>query len=56
MRPSITAVVPVYNEEKFLEKSIERLLSIKSVDFVYIIDDCSTDDTPNILKKQNVRG
>ena len=51
MRPSITAVVPVYNEEKFLEKSIERLLSIKSVDFVYIIDDCSTDDTPNILKK-----
>jgi len=49
MKPSLTAIVPVYNEQKFLEKSIERLLSIKSINFIYIVDDCSTDDTPKIL-------
>tara|TARA_B100000131_G_C18107579_1_gene608477 strand:- start:1064 stop:1750 length:687 start_codon:yes stop_codon:yes gene_type:complete len=49
MTVSLTAIVPVYNEEKFLEKSVENLLKIKTINSIFIVDDCSTDNSPNIL-------
>ena len=53
---SVTAIVPVYNEEKFLEKSVQKLLKINKIDEIFIIDDSSTDSSPDILnnlKKNN---
>ena len=56
MKISVTAIVPVYNEEKFLEKSVQKLLKINKIDEIFIIDDSSTDSSPEILnnlKKNN---
>ena len=50
MKISLTAIVPVYNEEKFVEKSLKKLLSVTSVDEILLVDDCSTDKSLEILK------
>ena len=60
MKTSLTAIVPVYNEEKFVNKSLEKLASISSVDDILLVDDCSTDKSLEILnafsdKHKNVR-
>lgn len=47
----ITGIVPVYNEEKFLEESIKRLINAQVVDKIIIIDDSSTDKSPIIIDK-----
>ena len=47
----VTAVVPVYNEEKTIEGVLEALLSSKSIDNLIVVDGGSTDKTPNSLKK-----
>ena len=39
MKTSLTAIVPVYNEEKFVNKSLEKLASISSVDDILLVDD-----------------
>ncbi len=48
----ISCVLPVYNGEKYLELSIESVLkqSFKNWELI-IVDDGSTDSTPEILKK-----
>ncbi len=48
----ITVIVPCYNVEKYVEKSIESLLNqtYKNLEII-VIDDCSTDNTYSILKK-----
>jgi len=46
---SVTAVVPVYNEENFLEQSIGRLLEIKDINEYFLVDDCSTDNSFQLL-------
>ena len=51
MKVSLTAVVPVYNEEKFVRGSVEKLLKVQEIDEIFIVDDCSTDNSPSILKK-----
>lgn len=48
-KPSLSAIVPVYNEEKFIETSLNRLLELEIIDKVIIVDDCSTDATFEIL-------
>lgn len=50
----ITVLMSVYNGEKFLKSSIESILSqsYKLFDFV-IYDDCSSDNTRNIIKSYN---
>ena len=50
----LSILVPVYNEEKTLPKVIEEIKKINIKDIVkevIIVDDCSTDNTKNILKK-----
>jgi glycosyltransferase involved in cell wall biosynthesis len=44
----IGVVVPAYNEEKLIKVTIETIPDF--VDRIYIIDDGSTDNTPNIIK------
>lgn len=48
----VTVVTPVYNGEKFIENCIRGVLSQTYRDFEYIIvDNASTDNTPNIVEK-----
>jgi len=47
----ITALVPVYNEEELLAKSINRLLDEGVVKKIIIIDDSSIDNSSEIVKK-----
>lgn len=52
--PSITFLVPAYNEEKNIEKCLRSLLNLsypKGKLKIIVIDDGSTDRTPEIVKK-----
>lgn len=54
----ITIIIPVHNEERYLSACLESVLEQKGVEYeVIVIDDCSTDSTPQILeeftKRQN---
>lgn len=53
----ISVVVPVYNGEKTIKKTIEALLSQKTEKSyeVIVVDDGSTDDTPNIIKHYPIK-
>ena len=42
---SLTVIVPFYNEEQFLETSVNRLIKTQIADEIYLVDDCSTDDS-----------
>ena len=42
---SLGVIVPFYNEEKFLEKSISRLLQLDIVNQIVLVDDFSTDSS-----------
>ena len=54
---SLGIIVPFYNEEKFLEKSVSRLLKLQIVDQIVLVDDCSSDNSysiaENFVKKNN---
>ena len=51
---SLSIVIPVFNEDKFIKKNINSLLSNSSRDFeIIIFDNCSDDNTLNILKSFN---
>ena len=51
-QPYISVITPVFNGERYIEKSIESILSQSYDDFEYlIIDDSSNDSTPKILEK-----
>jgi len=45
----LSVVVPVYNEEQTLATIIEKLMSLPRLLEIVIVDDCSTDRTPEIL-------
>ena len=48
----ISLLIPSYNEEKSLEKSIKSaLLQTRALDEIIVINDGSTDSTEAILKK-----
>jgi hypothetical protein len=50
--PRVSAVVAAYNGERFLRQAIESLLIQTFPDFeLIVVDDCSTDSTPQILSE-----
>lgn len=51
MKPKISVIMAIYNEEKFLKESMESILNQKFKDFEFIIiNDCSTDKSLEIIK------
>lgn len=50
-RPAVSIVVPAYNAEKYIREAIDSIICQSFSDFeCIIIDDGSTDDTPNIIR------
>jgi glycosyltransferase involved in cell wall biosynthesis/protein-L-isoaspartate O-methyltransferase len=47
--PVLSVVVPCFNEEATVERSIARLLAQPFVCEVVVVDDCSTDRTPELV-------
>ena len=46
----ITVIIPCFNEEKTLSQIVDKVLKFKSFKKeIIIIDDCSEDNTPNII-------
>lgn len=48
---SLSLVMPAFNEEATIAQAIERVLAQPFVGELIIVDDASTDDTPNILEQ-----
>lgn len=48
---TLAAIVPFYNEEKFLRKSVERVLEIKDINTIYLINDGSKDNSLDIANQ-----
>lgn len=45
-------IIPAYNRQNTIERCILSILKVTSINFeIIVVDDGSTDDTPNILKK-----
>ena len=54
--PKISVVMSVYNGGKYLQEAIESILTQTYSDFEFIIiDDCSTDDSVNIIESYDDR-
>jgi biofilm PGA synthesis N-glycosyltransferase PgaC len=52
---TVTVLVPAYNEELVIERTITSLLKqTRPADEIIVIDDCSTDSTGDIAKKLGV--
>lgn len=50
--PLVSVLMPAYNSEKYIGEAIESILNQTYTNFEFIIaDDCSTDDTWEIIKK-----
>lgn len=50
MSISISAIVPFYNEEKFLEQSVSRLIETKLFEKIILVNDNSNDNSKEIAK------
>ena len=48
---SLSVVVPIYNEEQFLEKSVERLIENDIYHNILLIDNNSSDNSYEVAKK-----
>ncbi len=44
---SIAVVIPVYNEENHIKPTVASIPSF--IDYIYLINDCSTDSTVNVI-------
>lgn len=50
--PKISIVLPVFNGERYLDQAIGSIIVQTFFDWeLIIVDDCSTDSTPHIIKK-----
>lgn len=50
--PTVSVIVPSYNHASFLERRLESILKQSFQDLeVIILDDCSSDESPSIIKK-----
>ena len=50
---NLSVILSTYNEAENIEQSIKKLLTKNSVNEIIIVDDNSTDETINIIKKIN---
>ena len=52
MKISLTLVIPAYNEEERIEKTIEKISNYKNIEIseIIVVDDGSKDKTYQILK------
>ena len=55
MKIKVTAVVPVYNEEKTVGNVLEILASSGKIGEIIVINGGSTDNTPKIIKKFKIK-
>src|SRR3989338_1099457 len=52
INPKVSIILPTYNGAKYLRKSIESCLAQTFKDFeLIIVDDCSKDETPQIIQE-----
>ena len=52
MKPDISVIIPVYNGGRFIADAVNSALSQTGVSFeVLVVDDCSEDETPDIVNK-----
>ena len=49
----LSIILPVYNGEKFIKKTIDKLLKIDLKKEIIVINDCSIDNTQKILESYN---
>ncbi|MBN1966010.1 MAG: glycosyltransferase [Anaerolineae bacterium] len=50
--PRVSIIMPVYNGERYLARAVDSMLAQTFTEFEFIIlDDCSTDATPDILAR-----
>jgi glycosyltransferase involved in cell wall biosynthesis len=50
-QPTVSVIMPAYNSEKYISLAIESILQQSFTDFeLIIVDDCSKDNTWNIIK------
>jgi glycosyltransferase involved in cell wall biosynthesis len=47
----LSVVIPVYNEERWISEVVRRVQAISIPKEIVIVEDCSTDNTRNILKQ-----
>ena len=52
LRPCLTLVMPVFNEESTIRLALERVLSQPFVSEVIVIDDASTDKTSECFRRR----
>ena len=58
MQPTISVLMPMYNAEKFVSRCLAPLLEMKQrgeIAEILVVDDCSTDASPSIVSKMDVR-
>ena len=53
--PKVSIIMPAYNKENYIQKTLDSIIQQKFIDFeLIIIDDGSTDKTRNILEEYRV--
>jgi glycosyltransferase involved in cell wall biosynthesis len=51
----LSVVVPIYNEEKTLLTIVERILQVPQLLEIVLVDDCSHDRTPELIRELTAR-
>ena len=49
LHPSASVIMPLYNEATFVRHVLEAVLRQPSVSEIIVVDDCSTDESPEIV-------